>query len=110
MNDWDREPPAVTTDEVRGAVAAVLRVAPSLIGDDTNLVDLGLDSLRMMRLTGRWRRGGRKADFHVLTAEPTVRAWARHLNDQAVTTTAAPLPGSAPLPAPGPAEDDGPRP
>ncbi|SEN20065.1 phosphopantetheine-binding protein [Actinacidiphila rubida] len=76
----DPGPAAVTTDEVRNTVAAVLKVAPGRIGDDTDLVELGLDSLRMMRLTGRWRRSGLTVDFPTLTAEPTVRAWARHLN------------------------------
>ena len=95
MSGTHREPPTVTTDEVRNAVAAVLRVAPSEIGDDTNLVKLGLDSLRMMRLSGRWRRSGLKADFHALTAETTVRAWARHLSGTA--TASAPV------------EDGGPR-
>ncbi|WP_225840227.1 phosphopantetheine-binding protein [Streptomyces sp. NK08204] len=83
MSGTHRQPPTVTTDEVRNTVAAALRMAPSDIGDDTDLVKLGLDSLRMMRLSGRWRRSGLKADFHTLTAEPTVRAWARHLSGTA---------------------------
>ncbi|GGW46280.1 phosphopantetheine-binding protein [Streptomyces caelestis] len=71
--------PTVTIEDVRDAVAAVLRVAPEDVGDDTDLADLGLDSLRVMRLSGRWRRQGLVADFAVLAAEPTVRAWTRYL-------------------------------
>jgi hypothetical protein len=35
--------PTVTIEDVRDAVAAVLRVAPEDVGDDTDLADLGLD-------------------------------------------------------------------
>ncbi|MFF8382600.1 phosphopantetheine-binding protein [Streptomyces kanasensis] len=95
MSGTRPQPPAVTTDEVRDAVAAVLGVPSAEIGDDTDLVGLGLDSLRMMRLSGRWRRSGLKADFGSLAAEPTVGAWARCLSRAAAEA--------------GPAGDGGPQ-
>ena len=78
----------LTTAEIREAVAAVLDIAPEEIADDANLAQLGLTSLRLMRLSGRWRRAGLDVDFATLAVEPTVRAWAQHLGpDPAAPST-----------------------
>lgn len=69
---------APTLDEVRTTVAAVLRIAPSAIADDADLLDLGLDSLGMMRVINLWRRAGIRLALEELTAEPTLAAWSRH--------------------------------
>ncbi|MBT2507486.1 isochorismatase [Streptomyces sp. ISL-98] len=71
--------PTLTPEEIREAVATVLGIAPEEIADDANLAQLGLKSIQLMRLSGRWRRSGLDVDFATLAVEPTVRAWARHL-------------------------------
>ncbi|GAA2611599.1 phosphopantetheine-binding protein [Streptomyces tubercidicus] len=71
--------PTLTPEEIREAVATVLGIAPEEIADEDNLAQMGLSSLQLMRLSGRWRRAGLDVDFATLAVEPTVRAWARHL-------------------------------
>ncbi|WP_413760820.1 phosphopantetheine-binding protein [Streptomyces sp. MMBL 11-3] len=72
--------PVSTSDQVRTAVAALIGTAPHDIPGDANLVFLGLGSLDVMRLSSRWRREGLPVEFEVLTADPTIDSWARHLD------------------------------
>ncbi|MEE4022151.1 amino acid adenylation domain-containing protein [Gordonia sp. PKS22-38] len=73
-------------DEVRAAIADSLGLAPGDIGDDADLIALGLDSIRMMKIAGGWRKRGHRLNFAQLAAEPTVDAWAAMLD----ATTPAP--------------------
>jgi aryl carrier-like protein len=66
-------------DEVRQAVATVIGLDAADIGDDANLVQLGLTSLQLMRLVNDWRRNGNRVRFGDLAAVPTVTAWSDHL-------------------------------
>ena len=43
--------------------------------DDDNLIDYGLDSVRMMALAARWRKVHGDIDFVVLAKNPTIDAW-----------------------------------
>ena len=43
--------------------------------DDENLIDYGLDSVRMMALAARWRKVHGDIDFVVLAKKPTIDAW-----------------------------------
>jgi bifunctional isochorismate lyase/aryl carrier protein len=43
--------------------------------DDENLIDYGLDSVRMMALAARWRKVHSDIDFVVLAKNPTIDAW-----------------------------------
>ncbi len=43
--------------------------------DDENLVDYGLDSVRIMGLAARWRRVHHDIDFVMLAKNPTIDAW-----------------------------------
>ncbi|MFE4059988.1 phosphopantetheine-binding protein [Streptomyces sp. NPDC059096] len=72
--------PTSTADEIRTAVAALLDTDPLTIAGDDNLAFLGLGSLDVMRLSGRWRREGLPVEFEVLVADPTVDGWARHID------------------------------
>ncbi|ATZ95193.1 isochorismatase family protein [Dickeya fangzhongdai] len=45
------------------------------IGDDDNLLDYGLDSVRIMSLVTRWRQQGHDLDFVALVKNPTLRHW-----------------------------------
>ena len=72
----------LTLERIRADVAEVLYLTPEEIGDDTHLVDQGLDSVRLMTLVERWRSGGAGiefADLADLAAEPTVKRWSELL-------------------------------
>ncbi|HAT2608317.1 TPA: isochorismatase [Kluyvera intermedia] len=43
--------------------------------DDENLIDYGLDSVRMMALAARWRKVHGDIDFVILAKNPTIDAW-----------------------------------
>lgn len=43
--------------------------------DDENLIDYGLDSVRMMALAARWRKVHADIDFVMLAKNPTIDAW-----------------------------------
>lgn len=43
--------------------------------DDENLIDYGLDSVRMMALAARWRKAYSDIDFVMLAKAPTIDAW-----------------------------------
>ena len=43
--------------------------------DDENLIDYGLDSVRMMALAARWRKVYSDIDFVMLAKNPTIDAW-----------------------------------
>ncbi len=82
-------PAVITTDDIREAVAQVLG---HTVADDDDLIQAGLDSIRMMRLAGRWRKAGADVNFAQLAEVPSIAAWERLL--AAATTTAA-TPGDA---------------
>jgi aryl carrier-like protein len=67
----------LTGDLLRDAVAEFLGDGVGIDGD-ANLVLLGLGSLEIMRLVGRWRRMGIPADFGELAAEPTINGWVHY--------------------------------
>lgn len=69
-----------SADEIRAAVAALISPEPEDIPDHANLVLLGLTSLDLMRLSGRWRRGGIPVKFESLVADPTIEGWVRHVS------------------------------
>lgn len=67
----------LTVARIRADVADVLGEDPADIPVDDNLLDLGLDSVRIMALLERWRREHAvTADFADLAERPAVEAWA----------------------------------
>ncbi|MFD6390994.1 amino acid adenylation domain-containing protein [Nocardia sp. NPDC060259] len=78
----DTAPEGVVIDraEIRAAIARHLDLAPSDIADATDLIQLGLDSIRTMKLAGGWRKRGIAVNFALLAAHPTVDAWFALLN------------------------------
>ncbi|WP_327352513.1 phosphopantetheine-binding protein [Streptomyces sp. NBC_01304] len=68
---------ALTLQQIREDVADVLGEDPADIPDDENLVDYGLDSVRIMILRERWRRDhGIEASFADLAEQPAIESWA----------------------------------
>ncbi|WHU49506.1 phosphopantetheine-binding protein [Gordonia sp. L191] len=71
----------VTRDRIIGDIAEILDVPASEITDDTNVLDIGLDSVRLMSLIERWRAAGAtRADLVALAADPVVGSWVRELS------------------------------
>ncbi|MEV5759409.1 phosphopantetheine-binding protein [Streptomyces tendae] len=67
----------LTVERIRTDVADCLGEAPADIPVDENLVDHGLDSIRVMTLLERWRREHAvTASFADLAERPAIEAWA----------------------------------
>lgn len=67
---------ALTPERIRTDVAELLDVAPEGIDPDEDLLDLGLDSVRIMTLIERWRAAGAPdLEFPDLAEEPVLRRW-----------------------------------
>ncbi|KAA6213415.1 isochorismatase [Streptomyces albofaciens JCM 4342] len=68
---------ALTLEQLRNDVADVLGEDPADIPADENLVDYGLDSVRLMALAGRWNRDhGIEVAVADLSEEPALEKWA----------------------------------
>ncbi|OBI52294.1 non-ribosomal peptide synthetase [Mycobacterium sp. E787] len=78
------------SEDIRAEVAQLLGVSADAIDPGGNLIGQGLDSIRMMTLAGRWRRGGVAVDFATLAAAPTIEAWSE------LVTAAVPAPTAEP--------------
>ncbi|WP_280234089.1 GNAT family N-acetyltransferase [Nocardia cyriacigeorgica] len=70
-----------TEIDLRAEIGSVLGISAADVDPGANLIEQGLDSVRMMRLVGRWRSLGYDADLARLAAEPTIDAWAALLGD-----------------------------
>lgn len=62
-------------EEIRAAVAGQLGLTAADIADHDDLIQLGLDSIRTMKLAGGWRKRGADINFAQLAASPTVASW-----------------------------------
>ncbi|SHH12219.1 phosphopantetheine-binding protein [Streptoalloteichus hindustanus] len=65
----------MTLDSVRADLAEVLYLEPADIAVDDELVDTGLDSVRIMSLVERWRAAGVEVTFVELAERPSLAAW-----------------------------------
>ena len=68
-------PVVMTFAQLRAHVVSLLDEEGEDVEDDDNLVDFGLDSIRMMNLAAQWSRGGHTVDFTQLAQAPTLNAW-----------------------------------
>lgn len=68
-------PDTLTLPQMRLDVAALLRTDASEIGDDDNLVDHGLDSIRLMQLAQQWTDRGVPIGFATLAERPQLSHW-----------------------------------
>ncbi|MFC9892663.1 amino acid adenylation domain-containing protein [Nocardia sp. NPDC127579] len=69
------QPTPISRDDIRAAVAAQLGLAAADIATGDDLIQLGLDSIRTMKLAGGWRKRGIDINFAQLAADPTVDRW-----------------------------------
>ena len=60
--------------EFRATVVAMLDEAGAGLGDDDNLLDAGLDSMRAMNLAMQWGEAGWPLDFADLVEAPSISA------------------------------------
>ena len=65
----------LTLERMRADVARVLDCQAADIGDDDNLIDLDLDSMRMLGLVLAWGNTGLPLEFSQLAEHTTLRAW-----------------------------------
>ena len=72
-----------TLDRMRADVARVLREDPQAIGLDDNLMDWGLDSMRLLDLIMGWNADGLKVDVMEIGAETTLNGCWRIVQQQA---------------------------
>jgi mycobactin phenyloxazoline synthetase len=96
---------STSPETVRDEVAELLGVAPDTLDPEADLIASGLDSIRMMSLSGRWRKQGIDVGFAALAADPTVQAWrelvAGHRSDvegEYFDSAVAPADHDAPFP------------
>ncbi|ODQ91188.1 non-ribosomal peptide synthetase [Mycolicibacterium flavescens] len=95
---------------VRDEVAELLGVSPDEVDPDADLIASGLDSIRMMSLSGRWRKQGIDINFAALAENPTVAAWSALVAQRSGTGHDAGAETAEPADPAGPNEDDGPFP
>ena len=77
--------------QIRDQIRALLTEPDTVFSDDDNLIELGMDSLGLMKLVGQWRKAGRKVSFAELIEMPMLRHWWPLLASEpiAVETTAS---------------------
>ncbi|MDW5614226.1 amino acid adenylation domain-containing protein [Mycolicibacterium sp. D5.8-2] len=86
---------------VRDEVAELLGVSPAELDPQVDLIASGLDSIRMMTLSGRWRRQGVDVGFAALAANPTVAAWTELVSGRDAPPAADPAPDATTGPGEG---------
>ncbi|HWM05475.1 MAG TPA: phosphopantetheine-binding protein [Actinophytocola sp.] len=65
----------ITLDTVRADVAEVLYLEPHEVSESENLLEAGLDSVRLIGLVELWRSRGHTIGFADLAEKPTLTAW-----------------------------------
>ena len=66
---------SLTIEQMRADIADVLQEPLASIVDGGNLLDLGLDSIRIMALAERWSRPGARVEFDELAEYPELTHW-----------------------------------
>ena len=65
-----------TRDALRDDIARIINERPDQIGPDDDLMDLGLDSLRLLDLVTGWNEAGLTLDISELAGQMTLdRMW-----------------------------------
>lgn len=75
-------PAALTPQRLRADVEHVLGEPAGAVADGEDLLDRGMDSIRLMSLVETWRESGVHTDFMALAENPTISAWTRSLTGE----------------------------
>jgi aryl carrier-like protein len=67
---------------LRAQLADLLEIPADELADDDNLLDHGMDSIRIMALVDAWRDAGVEVSFVDLAEEPTIAHWRALLTAQ----------------------------
>lgn len=66
----------MTLETLRAQVGELLEEP---VTDDADLLEAGIDSIRLMTLLNRWQDEGHEVSFVDLAEQPTIAAWAELL-------------------------------
>lgn len=72
---------------LRQSLSQVLNLPVEHISAEANLIELGLDSVTLIRLVGQWRRQGLAASFAEMVADPRLIVWLTKLDSQPHTAS-----------------------
>jgi yersiniabactin nonribosomal peptide synthetase len=93
-------PGKVTVDSLRREVAELLEVPAEELGDDDDLSEWGLDSVRLMSLVNRWQVRGAAATFPEMASAPRLSAWVQLLRQPGASPDQPGLPADVVGPFP----------
>jgi aryl carrier-like protein len=65
----------LSLERMREDVARMIHEPAETIGDDDDLLDLGLDSMRMLNLATEWSNSGVTLEFAEMAESPTLNDW-----------------------------------
>ncbi|MDJ0408582.1 non-ribosomal peptide synthetase [Rhodococcoides fascians] len=77
-------------DELRAVVAELIGAEPGAVSMDADLFQLGLESIVLMRLVGRFRKQGSTVTFAELAAQPNISAWSELIGGSAESSSRNP--------------------
>ncbi|MFU0504814.1 phosphopantetheine-binding protein [Pseudaminobacter sp. NGMCC 1.201702] len=66
---------SITLERMRADIAAMIHEEPEAIGLDDNLMDLGLDSMRLLNLILLWQEAGVDLEFGEFAERFTLVGW-----------------------------------
>lgn len=78
----DREPVDRLMERIWEKAAGLLSVEPSELEDGEELMDQGLDSVRLVEIVTLVRKAGYEADFADLAEDSSLEAWRELLEEQ----------------------------
>ncbi|GLC83292.1 amino acid adenylation domain-containing protein [Lacrimispora brassicae] len=67
-------------EDIKIQIGKILKINPEIIHDQDNLIEMGINSLKIMRLVNDWRKRGAKVTFAELISQPTFQDWWRLLS------------------------------
>lgn len=72
----------LTMEQMRLDIAQLLGEAPEELENDDNLLDWGLDSMRIFNLSVEWNKTGLELRFADLAETPTLEGWWQQVQRQ----------------------------
>ena len=62
-------------EEIKVQIGKILKLDPEMLQDHDNLIEMGINSLKIMRLVNDWRKLGARVTFAELISQPTLHDW-----------------------------------